>query len=552
MGCHPTVIIQTRRNMGTKEYEIDGLVCYDNADLLVTHPNFYLQHRIKSEKRKIVDKFKICPNDYRYAHEWGSKSDSGKRWVISTHTNKRAHLFLSKAWVDANFYSSTPAQLPHVISPVNTPTTNVRSDEPKSDTSKLAPIFTKLPPISTARPLTPESSTPCIMAVDCCNENSSNGAMVMVQSNAPPTTAKKVDRVYELAPPLLELEDHEKFRDADGNICDIETRGNRDKDGIYFRVSNVSECFGIDQLNIVITKPNSGYVRERDYKSFIIDGLTKGESVHNRMKLHLFLTYSGLLRVLMVSRNKHVQQFQHWAEKSLFTMQMGTKEDRVELGAKIVNVPVKNMVAMLNTSATAIPVIYLCLLGTVKELRDTFQIPETYDDSLKVYKFGFTNNYAERLVQLQTQYGKLTNVTVTPIVFNYIDPKFTSEAEGNLRGFFKVFQKSLVTPENKYRELIALNDLEIKEVKTQYSLIGGRYAGATAELQRRVAEQENQIMVTALRHQLDLAEKDRIIVEKQTRVNELTVSQKNLLEKSAMERELYELKLQLAKASKSQ
>ena len=548
--------------MGTKEYEIDGLVCYDNSDLFNTHPNFYLQHRIKKEKRKIVDKFQICPNNYRYAHESGSKSESGKTWVISSHTNKRAHLFLSKAWVDANFYSgihrppSTPAQLPHVISPANTPTTNVRSDEQKSDTSNLAPIFTsKLPPISTAKPLTPDSSKPCIMAVDCGNGNNSNDSMVMVQSNAPITTAKKVNRDYELAPPLLELEDHEKFRDADGNTLEIETRGDRAKDRIYFRVDGefgVSTGFGLDNLSKILMQADSGFIRETHFKTFITPRVYPTYSGGNKNKPTLFLTYSGLLRVLMVSRNKHVKQFQHWAEKSLFTMQMGTKEDRVDLGAKIVNVPVKNMVAVLNTSATAVPVIYLCLLGTVKDLRNTFQIPETYDDSLKVYKFGFSNNFAERLGQLHSQYGKLANVTVTPIIFNYIDPKFTSEAEGNLRGFFKVFQKSLATPENKYQELITLNDLEIKQVKAQYSLIGNKYAGATAELQRRVAEQENQATVTALRHQLELAEKDRIIVEKQTRVNELTVSHQNLLEKSAMERELYELKLQLAKASKTQ
>ena len=53
----------------------------------------------------------------------------------------------------------------------------------------------------------------------------------------------------EAAPPILYLNNEEKFTDLDGNIVDIETRGERNKNKIYFNVPDVSKAFNMHKLH---------------------------------------------------------------------------------------------------------------------------------------------------------------------------------------------------------------------------------------------------------------------------------------------------------------
>jgi hypothetical protein len=49
----------------------------------------------------------------------------------------------------------------------------------------------------------------------------------------------------QLAPDIIELENNEKFKDADGKIINIQTRGERKIDNIYFKVKDISNGFNI-------------------------------------------------------------------------------------------------------------------------------------------------------------------------------------------------------------------------------------------------------------------------------------------------------------------
>ena len=52
-------------------------------------------------------------------------------------------------------------------------------------------------------------------------------------------------------------------------------------------------------------------------------------------KRELYLTYTGLLRVLFASHSKTASKFINWAAKTLFTAQMGTENQRNKLVADI-------------------------------------------------------------------------------------------------------------------------------------------------------------------------------------------------------------------------
>jgi hypothetical protein len=61
----------------------------------------------------------------------------------------------------------------------------------------------------------------------------------------------KTDNTYIVdnkAPPIIVLKDEEKFMDNDGNIIEIETRGERAVDKIYFKVKDVADGFEMTNL----------------------------------------------------------------------------------------------------------------------------------------------------------------------------------------------------------------------------------------------------------------------------------------------------------------
>ena len=170
----------------------------------------------------------------------------------------------------------------------------------------------------------------------------------------PITCVKEKEEIVE-APRLLILNENEKFKDADGNIIEIETRGERLEDKIYFKCKDVSVGFGMPNLNNNIVDKEKGYTINVDYVNFKREiRLPIGEckTTNKNYKTTLYLTYEGLLRVLFVSRNKNASIFRKWATHKLFTIQMGKEEEKVKLGTSILNIPEKTYRAVFQKHAS--------------------------------------------------------------------------------------------------------------------------------------------------------------------------------------------------------
>lgn len=291
-------------------------------------------------------------------------------------------------------------------------------------------------------------------------------------------------------PDILQLEDNEKFKDSNGKIIEIETRGERKEDHIYFKCKDVSIAFGILNLNDSVINKRGKYTRNIDYKTFNHKNrLVNNQSDNN--KTVLYLTYSGLLRVLFVSRNTNAEAFRKWATHKLFTIQMGNSEEKMQLSADIADMPGKTFRAFMNKYMNKIPSIYLMSLGTVGMLRDTFGIDKNMPDDSIVYKYGFTDDMWRRTGELMTKYNKLKNVILDPTMFCIIDPKYTSDAEGDIRSECNAYEVNL--PSNEYKELIVLNKKQFEHVKKNYARIGRDYTGHTLELQNQITELKNEI-----------------------------------------------------------
>jgi len=159
----------------------------------------------------------------------------------------------------------------------------------------------------------------------------------------------------------------------------------------------------------------------------------------------------------------------------------------VKLGAEILNTSPRTLKAIFDKHAANFPSIYLMSLGKVRELRETFGICENIPDDSTVYKFGFTDDLARRVIELEAEYSKLPGVTVTTGVFQIIDTKYTSEAESEVRETFGAWDARMKTPQG-YNELVALDEKQFANIKKLYRRIGDEFAGATRGLQNQIIE----------------------------------------------------------------
>jgi hypothetical protein len=276
---------------------------FNSKELQEYDPVFY--YGCKTKPRNILIKKNIPKTGYMYANFNTLKN----AWILSTEDCKKAQLLITKDWVEAHMHSMRDTS--------NTLTNTIVTSVHHVSSSQILPS----PPTTMSSPVISEP----IHHTDGGGEE------------APPVSCSDVyvkgvhsNRVeYEEAPPLLDLEEHEKFRDSHGNIVEIETRGTKDRKGIRFRVKDVMVAFEMPSLDHTLRRDHVTYMADH-YIVYYIRG--KGDVVPcNTIKKEQYLTYKGLLRVLFISNSGKADKFQDWAEETLFTVQLGTKDAKESL-----------------------------------------------------------------------------------------------------------------------------------------------------------------------------------------------------------------------------
>jgi prophage antirepressor-like protein len=430
--------------------DMSSKLFFNMKDLFDHNPEFFYGCTVK--KRLITKKKAIPDTEYVYANFFAKT----KEWNLSDESCKKAQLLITKSWVDKYYFRS--------------------DDAPVAPSSIPSPIIVSVPIVQEEQ------------KEDIKKEDSER---------------KEDKEVIENAPHILELTDEEKFHDVDGNIIEIETRGEKERNKIFFKVKDVMKAFEMPNLEIVLRESTSNYKIDLHYKKYYIR-VSQKETLRTTIKKRLYLTYKGLLRVLFASNNKQADKFQDWAEERLFTIQMGTKEAKEVLGTEILNIKIENYRAVFGKYSQGFPCIYLLSLGKVSELRETFGISEEINSELTVYKYGFTCDIKRRLGEHNNDYGKLKNINVELELFNYIDLKHTAEAEADIRDIFEAYDNVLdVSGRN---ELVALNTKQFDRIKKEYVRTGREFAGATKELQDEVVRLKTEIIEMKLKHQLEVQE----------------------------------------------
>lgn len=329
-----------------------------------------------------------------------------------------------------------------------------------------------------------------------------------VHENVPKMAVNKdVKYEYEEAPNVLYLEDHEKFQDVNGVSLDIEVRGERHEDKIYFKVKDVSKAFDMKYLyDTIIEARESPYEKDVDYKYFTVttSSSTQNDTSKKVHKKTLYLTYCGMLRVLFGSRSKNAHKFRKWATEKLFTLQMGTKEQKQSLVSDALGVTVAAVREVFKKSSTSVPCVYLFALGTVGDLRTTMSIDakyaqgagashvgQAYSDDDVVYKYGMTKDLVSRTQQHQADYGKIAGVSLKLKYYSFIDPQYVSEAETDIRSFFNSLDMKLEYDNRS--ELVVVQSKHIDIVKKQYQNLSMLYAGHVKELVQKIKDLEKEL-----------------------------------------------------------
>jgi prophage antirepressor-like protein len=333
-------------------------------------------------------------------------------------------------------------------------------------------------------------------------------------------------------PELLHLDDDEHmFKNEDGVPINIETRGVKTQDGIFFKASDIGKAFDYDNVSTTVLNAGSDYLYGINFKYFKNpNDLTNPIDPINTTvvrKKELYLTYEGVLKLLFCARGNKATRFRKWASTVLFTLQLGTQEDKDVLAAEALNVDVSTVTQLFRKSCRAIPCVYLFEVGTVGEMRPHFNLDDFTNDNEKVYKYGRTEDMARRAGEHQKTYGRLKGNTFGLSVFSYIDEKHASKAETKLKHYFDNI--NAIVMDQKYNELVVMDKKKLLTMKELYNDIYIHFSGNNKDLVQQMQEMQ-------LNHQIEKQEYENKLLVKE---HESTLTRKEFdLERKEFERQL--------------
>ena len=320
-----------------------------------------------------------------------------------------------------------------------------------------------------------------------------------VEANVPNFGNNNVVLKLEMAPSILELKDEEKFKDENGNIIEIETRGIKTFNGIYFYGKDVEKMLNIEDISTILNNTNSTYEIVKHYKKFYrptpnSDGCKAKESNNPE---RVYLTYFGLVKMLITTKNNIAEKFQEWALQTLFTVQMGSQEEKIILSSKLLGCDIKNVKSFLNSSVQEYSVLYLIHIGKVSDLNSQIEGLEDKNPEDFVFKYGYTSDLSQRIQAHKQTFGKLKNTNLSLVSHIPIDEKYLSEAEVELKQTFKSFDYIIDNP--TYKELVVFNENKLSLFKKIFKTICDKYAGSCKKLQDELEKQQ-------VRHEYEIKE----------------------------------------------
>lgn len=462
--------------------EINGEKYYNTNELKAYDPVYFFG--ITKMARKIIEKKQIPESDYLYA----TFNIEFNKWTVYENNTVpfKAVLYIKKYWVDLNMFKLE----------------QIKDD--KSDNSHK---------------LKKKTNT-----ISDPNDNTSD---------------------YQRAPNILILNDEEKFRDDKGNIIEIETHGERQYNKIFFLMTDVEKAFDMPNLRSTLTTKKSDYNIKEHYDHFVS---VRIDPIHNhttKVQKNTYITYMGMLKIIYSSRSKKAKTFKSWATNKLFTLQMGTKEQKKELINNVLGIEAKVLSELFDKHNNTVPGIYLFTLGHVQTLRKSMDISDQYKDTDIVAKFGFSNNISRRMDEHNSNYGKIPGVSLKIKFFSHIDPQYISKAEADIKSFMKSIKANFQYKTEQ--ELVILSQEQLPSTEIAYTNIRQKYMKYITDLNSQISDMQKDDERTKKNIELikENAEQTKRQCENELKIKNLQHNQEIILIESKCENHIQKLKSDL-------
>lgn len=165
------------------------------------------------------------------------------------------------------------------------------------------------------------------------------------------------------------------------------------------------------------------------------------------------------------------------------------KDQKLELATDMLGVGIKDIKAFFTPSVATMPAVYLFILGNAKELRQTLNIPMSFEDDDYIVKYGLASDLERRSLKLERAYGKLRNVTVTLKYHVYIDPVYLSSATVDMEWYFKGARWDWNHQDHAKLAAIPQHMMDLI-VHNEFKRLGAAYAGKLRALQIQLANEQ--------------------------------------------------------------
>ena len=281
------------------------------------------------------------------------------------------------------------------------------------------------------------------------------------------------------APSLITDKDLVFFKDEDGITYDVPMRGERTQDGIFFRVKSVMEVFKMANLCYDMEKAQSTYQINEHYIFFKVSG---SGAIQAQPVKEMYLTYRGLRKVIETSRSGIGYKFQKWIDEVVFSAAFGTKEQKIEIVSKVLNVDSDHLTSIMSKSPTSITCLYLIDINVS-------------DNGKRVFKYGFSNKLKRRFKEHMKTYGDDIKLE-TFILIPALD---LSKAEADFKNCVSRYKYVKEGAD----ELISLCDESFINIKNIFKSVSQNYCG---NVQEQISIYEQQVKDLKHAHLLEVNE----------------------------------------------
>lgn len=269
------------------------------------------------------------------------------------------------------------------------------------------------------------------------------------------------DAIEDLPPRITSTE---VFRDGRGRRLEIEVVGERGPAGkCYLRLKDIANTFGLYNLKKAVTHTqHGGYQRGKDYQVFRRpDGRPEP-----------YLTPRGFVRMVFVTRSETTHAMENVVANTLFYKRFGTPEQKE-------NAPdLLGMLSVLTArfavpNAVPISCIYLFVIGTVADLRESMEIDRCHRGSSLVCKWGRTSDLRRRTEEHLPVYGAIPGSSFRLEHHAPVDNEHTKSAEWMVRQMMT--HEGVLFKYGSYSELAIIPQRLMWEVVSGYDAIAQSY-----------------------------------------------------------------------------